>query len=68
MPAIVWVVIAIVLLVGGLLAVDWVTAGRTKRRMLVRARDQSATDLNVGYGVIMTQTRSNETQGGGGLV
>ncbi len=49
MPAIVWVVGALVVIVGALLAVDWFTAGRVKGRMLVRARDGSESDLNVNY-------------------
>jgi hypothetical protein len=65
MPAIVWVVIGLVVLVGALLAVDWFTAGRTKRRILVRARDQGATDPNVGYGAVIAQSHSTEVQSGG---
>jgi hypothetical protein len=49
MPAIVWVVGALVVIVGALLAVDWFTAGRVKGRMLVRARDGSESDSNVNY-------------------
>ena len=51
MPAIVWVVGALVVVVGALLAVDWFTAGRVKkaRRMLARAQDGSATGANVNF-------------------
>jgi hypothetical protein len=52
MSAWVFVVGVLVVLVAALLAVDWFTAGRTKGRMLVRARDGGATDANTNYGVI----------------
>ena len=42
MPATLWVFGGIALLVVVLLAVDWFTAGRKKRRMLVRAKDQGS--------------------------
>ncbi len=34
--------------------------------MLVRAKDQGATDPNVGYRAIMVQSHASRTQGGGG--
>ena len=52
MPAWLFVMLGLVVVVGGLLAIDWFTAGRVKRRTLMRARDGSATDANVGYGVV----------------
>ena len=65
MPAIVWVVIGLVVFVGALLALDWFTAGRTRRRMLVRAKDQGATDANVGYGTVIAQSHSTDIQSAG---
>jgi hypothetical protein len=62
MPAWLFVVGGILALVGALLAVDWVTAGHTKRK-LVRAKDQSSTDANVGYAAIQRQGQSMENQG-----
>jgi hypothetical protein len=62
MPAWLFVVGGILVLVGALLAVDWVTAGHTKRK-LVRAKDQSSTDANVGYAAIQRQGQSMENQG-----
>ena len=47
MPAWLFVVLGLVLVAGGLVAVDWFTAGRAKRRILMRARDGSATDAGV---------------------
>jgi hypothetical protein len=67
MPAIVWVVLGLALLVAALLAVDWFTAGRAKRRILVRSKDQSATDPNVGYGAVMIQSDQIKMDGSGGL-
>jgi hypothetical protein len=43
------------------LAIDWFTAGRAKRK-LVRAKDQYSTDANVGYTVIERQAQSIEQQ------
>jgi hypothetical protein len=65
MPAMVWVIGAVVLLVALLLALDWFTAGRTKRRILVRAGEQGATDVNVGYGAVIAQSHSTDIQTGG---
>jgi hypothetical protein len=62
MPAIVWVVIVIVGLVAALLAVDWFTAGRSKRR-LVRATDQNSDNAGVGYANIIRQGQSTQSQG-----
>jgi hypothetical protein len=56
----------IVLLVGALLAVDWFTAGRTQRRGLVRAKDQSEGSAGVGYAAIERNIQSERDQGGGG--
>jgi hypothetical protein len=61
MPAWLFVVGGILLLVGALLALDWITAGHTKRR-LVRAKDQSSTSANVGYAGIERQSQSMENQ------
>ena len=52
MPAWLFVVLGLVLVAGGLVAVDWFTAGRAKRRILMRARDGSATDAGVGYAIV----------------
>ncbi len=61
MPAWLFVFGGIFLLVVLLLAVDWFTAGRSKRR-LVRAKDQSSADTGVGYAVIEQQGQSIERQ------
>lgn len=61
MPAWIYVVGVIVLLVVALLAVDWFTAGRGKRRG-VRAKDQYASDVGVGYTVIERQQQSIQDQ------
>jgi hypothetical protein len=61
MPDWLFVLGGIVLLVVVLLAVDWFTAGRTKRT-LVRGRDQYSTDIGVGYGVIERQVSSTQQQ------
>ena len=60
MPAWVWVVGGLVVLVGLLLAVDWFTAGRMKGRMLVRAKDQNADNANAGYATIESQARGSQ--------
>jgi hypothetical protein len=52
MPAWVFVVGGLVVLVGALLAVDWFTAGRAKGRMLVRSRDGRAQDDSTNYGAV----------------
>jgi hypothetical protein len=52
MPAWVFVVGGLVVLVGVLLAVDWLTAGRAKRRMLGRGRDARAAADAANYGVV----------------
>jgi hypothetical protein len=46
--------------VGLLLAVDWFTAARTKRRVLVRARDQGSDDTGIGYTIVEHQARSSQ--------
>jgi hypothetical protein len=65
MPAVAWVVGGIVVLVVALLAVDWFTAGRTKGRLLVRAKDQNSDNAGVGYADIQNQIRGQEMEGGG---
>ena len=67
MPAVVWVVGAIVVLVVAMLAVDWFTAGRAKGRLLVRAKDQNSDNAGVGYADIQNQIRGHEMEGGSGL-
>ena len=62
MPAIVWVVIALVVLVATPLVVDWFTAGRSKRRMLVRAKDQGSDNTGVGYASMLRQAQSTQNQ------
>lgn len=57
----------IVLLVGVLLAVDWFTAGRSKRRLLVRAKDQSSGSIGVGYALIQRDAQSRRDQSGGDI-
>jgi hypothetical protein len=52
--------------VGTLLAIDWLVAGRSERRN-VRARDQQVGDLNVDPAVIQREAQSNQTQGNIGL-
>jgi hypothetical protein len=51
------VIAGIVLLVGVLLAFDWFMAGRTKGRLLVRAKDKSE-NSGVGYAVIERDLKS----------
>jgi hypothetical protein len=63
MPAWVFIVGVILLLVVGMLAVDWFSAGRVKRRG-VRAKDQYASDANVGYTVLERQQQSIQDQTG----
>jgi hypothetical protein len=58
------VVGAILVLVGALVALDWFTSGRTKGRMLVRAKDQSSGNTGVGYAAVERNVRGPE-QGGG---
>jgi hypothetical protein len=60
--AIVWVVIALVVLVAALLAIDWSTAGPSRRRMLVRAKDQSSDNAGVGYASIPRQAQSTQSR------
>jgi hypothetical protein len=67
MGAVLWVVGAIVLMAGLLLAVDWFTAGRSRGRTLVRAKDQSSDNAAVGYAVTERNPRPDQQSGGGGL-
>ena len=67
MPAIVWVVGAIVVLVGALLAADWLGAGRAKRRLLVRAKDQSSDNAGVGYAAVESNLQTQKYEGQSGL-
>ena len=60
MPAAVWVIGGLVAVVTALLAVDWFTAGRKKRRMLVRATDQSLGNSHVDYAAIENQTHGSQ--------
>ncbi|HET8663435.1 MAG TPA: hypothetical protein VFM08_03895 [Nocardioides sp.] len=60
MWAVVWVVGMLVVLVGALLAVDWMASKRTKGRLLARAKDQYATDKNVGYTTIENQSHGTQ--------
>jgi hypothetical protein len=55
-----WVIGGLVVVVGLLLAVDWFTAARTKRRVLVRARDQGSDDTGIGYTIVEHQARSSQ--------
>jgi hypothetical protein len=55
-----WVVGLLAVVVGGLVAVDWFTAGRTKRRMVVRAKDQGESDTAIGYGTIQNQSHGSQ--------
>ena len=64
MPAWVWVLGGLVVLVGVLLAVDWFAAGRSKRRILVRARDQDPGNAGIGYTLIELQGPSDQNQTG----
>jgi hypothetical protein len=64
---ILWVVGALVVLVTALLVVDWFTAGRAKRRLLVRAKDQQVGNANVDYTVIQRIGQGLDNQGGGGI-
>jgi hypothetical protein len=54
---------AIVLLVAALLAFDWFMAGRSGRRAVKSARDGTAGNLNVGYGIIEQQGHSMQDKG-----
>ena len=60
MPAAVWVIGGLVVVVTALLAVDWLTAGRKKRRMLVRATDQSGGNSHVDYAAIENQAHGSQ--------
>jgi hypothetical protein len=60
MPAAVWVIGGLVVVVTALLTVDWFTAGRKKRRMLVRATDQSRGNSHVDYAAIENQTHGSQ--------
>jgi len=62
MPATLWVFGGIALLVVALLAVDWFTAGRRKRRMLVRAKDQGVGNERIDYTVIERQGQNIQNQ------
>jgi len=66
MPAVVWVVGALVVLVGVLLALDWFTAGRAKGRLLVRARDQNSENARVGYTAIESDGTRQKYEGSTG--
>jgi hypothetical protein len=58
-----WVVVlaGILVLVAAILAVDWFTAGHSRRR-LVRARDQQVGNTNVDYTVLQRQGVSQQEQ------
>ena len=58
------VIAGIVLVVGVLLALDWVMAGRAKARLLVRAKDQSSGNAGVGYVVIERDLKGTQEQSG----
>lgn len=60
MWAVVWVVGALVVLVGAFVALDWMTSKRTKGRLLARAKDQYASDRNVGYTTIQNQSHGSQ--------
>ncbi len=60
MAAAVWVIGGLVVVVTALLAVDWFTAGRKKRRMLVRATDQSRGNSHVDYAAIENQSHGSQ--------
>jgi hypothetical protein len=62
MPATLWVFGGIALLVVALLAVDWFTAGRKKRRTLVRAKDQGVGNERLDYTVIERQGQNIQQQ------
>lgn len=62
MPATLWVFGGIALLVVTLLAVDWFTAGRKRRRMLVRAKDQGVGNERIDYTVIERQGQNIQNQ------
>jgi hypothetical protein len=61
MPDWLFVLGALMGLVVALLALDWFTAGRAKRRV-VRAKDQHTSDRSLGYTVIEQQGQSIERQ------
>ena len=61
MPDWLFVLGGVVAFVVALLALDWFTAGRAKRR-LVRAKDQHSSDPSIGYTVIEQQGNSIERQ------
>ncbi len=66
MPDIVWFVGVVVALVAALLALDWFTAGRAKRRILVRSKDQSSSNANVGYAAVESNLQAQKYEGGAG--
>ena len=58
-----FIVIAVLaLLVAGVLAIDWVLAGRRARRTLHRARDGQVGNANVDYTVIQRQGQAAQEQ------
>jgi hypothetical protein len=68
MPAVVWVVGAIVVLVGALLAVDWLAAGRSGRRRFLSAKTQNSDNAGVGYADIQNQFHGRDMQGHDGNI
>jgi hypothetical protein len=69
MPAAVWVVGGIVVLVGLLLAIDWFAAGRSiGRRRFVSAKSQNSDNAGVGYADIQNQLHGHEMQGRDGSI
>jgi hypothetical protein len=60
MPAIVWVVGGLAVLVAVLLAVDWFTAGRVKGRMLNRVGESSSQNASVNTALVERQAHATQ--------
>jgi hypothetical protein len=69
MPAVVWVVGGLVVVVVVLLAIDWFAAGRGRgRRRFVSAKAQNSDNAGVGYADIQNQLHGHDMQGGDGHI
>jgi hypothetical protein len=56
------VIVGIVVVVAGLLALDWFMAPRKGRRMFVRAKNQNTDNVHAGYAEIQRQGQSAQQQ------
>jgi uncharacterized protein YjeT (DUF2065 family) len=56
------VIVGIVVVVAGLLALDWFMAPRKGRRMFVRAKNQNTDNVHAGYAEIQRQGQPAQQQ------